>query len=144
MKKKNTFTMIELIAGLVILSMLVIILIPVVSSHNENTKKEKYIKDVNDIVAKAEKLRNNKDYVKLFEKSGNNYYITLDKISNVPLKDPYGYIYDKKESKITFKGENTVINIKSCKQVNDLLQCYEIVDVNKKELNTDSIIKTLD
>ena len=140
----KNFTVIELIAGLVIITMVIIILIPVFNNHSENSKKEKYIDEVTSIVKEAERLHNDKNYIGLFTKTNNDYYITFNKISNVPIKDAYGYNYNKRESKISFRGDNVIINVKSCKNIGDLNKCYEIVDVNKKDLSTKSITTTLD
>lgn len=144
MEKNKGITMIELIAGLVIISMIIIILVPIVTNYYKNSKENKYIEDVNTFIKEAENLRENPKYIKLFTKKGNNYEITLDKMANVKIiKDPFNYLYDKQASSITFKGENVIVNIKSCKKIGNLTKCYEIVDVNKNELNKDSITTTI-
>lgn len=136
---------IEIISIVIIVIAIVALVRPVIIKGSDNKKQRDYISNVKVFVDKAvdmykqEKYRNDNSY---FAKINGGYIITLDKIKTVNIdKDPYGYEYKKDESFITFKdkSEEIIINIKSCIKDSNIEKCYEIVDVNAKDLDTNSI-----
>ena len=143
--KNKKLSIIEIISLLIILCVSIMIIKPIVIKVLDNNKEEEYINDVKTFVKEAKSLyqqenyRNNSDY---FTKISDGYLISIDKLTNVNLtNDPYGYEYKKNESFITFKDkdEEIILNIKSCQQKDEIEKCYEIVNVNEKDLNTNSI-----
>ena len=143
--KNKKLSIIEIISLLIILCVSIMIIKPIVIKVLDNNKEEEYINDVKTFVKEAKSLyqqenyRNNSDY---FTKISDGYLISIDKLTNVNLtSDPYGYEYKKNESFITFKDkdEEIILNIKSCQQKDEIEKCYEIVNVNEKDLNTNSI-----
>ena len=143
--KNKKFSIIEIISILIILCVSIMIIKPMVLKVLDNKKQRNYISDVNKFVDEAvtlfkqEEYRNNNEY---FTRISDGYLISIDKLSNVNLTtDPYGYEYKKNESFITFKDQDeaVIINIKSCKMKKNIENCYEIVNVNAKDLSVNSI-----
>ena len=151
---KGKISILEIFSVLLILAVLAIFLIPKATQTTEETKKEKYLKEVKEMVDNAKIMYQNNVYLRdgnYFEqKTNNSYTITLDKILNIKdYVDPFGYLYDKKETKITFINENTdtiiKVNIKSCKanKSDGVKDCYEIVDEFYDKLSEKSIKNTI-
>lgn len=144
----KAFTLIELLAVLVVLSIATMIATPNVMKTVDNSKKEKFIIDAREIVLRStymyneEEYRNNDNY---FKKENGLSKIYLKDIQGVSLdKDSFGYTYDKENSFVSFlipedvKNEGVKINVylKSCK--ND--KCHYICNVLENELDSSSII----
>lgn len=135
-------SILEILTIVLILSVILVLLSPLFSNAKDNEKKELYISNVNAYLDRAVQMYGDNNYKNSFQKSGNNYIITFNKIDNVNIDiDPYGFTYMKDQSYITFnsKTKDIIVNVKSCVNRNSINYCYEIVDVNTKELSTKSI-----
>lgn len=135
-------SILEILAILLIMTVLIVLISPIFTDIKDNNNKKNYINDVNTYVDRAADMYGNKQYKSKFTKVGNNYRITLDKLDKVNIdKDPYGFTYRKDESYIEFnnKSKDIIVNIKSCVTKNGVDYCYEIADVNTKDLDTNSI-----
>lgn len=93
LKKKNGFTLIELIAVVVIMAIIALIATPNIVSMIDTGKREDYLADANEFISKAtymykqEKYKNDTTIFK-------NGDISLSDIENVnDLNDPYGGTY---------------------------------------------------
>ena len=102
LKKKNGFTLIELIAVVVIMGIIALIATPNIVSMIDRGKREDYLADANEFISKAtymfkqEKYRNDTNVF-----NGNK--ILLKDIENVDdLNDPYGGTYDNTASYVSF------------------------------------------
>lgn len=152
MNKKGV-TIIEVIAVLVIITCLVIIFIPKTTETIEVTKKSEYISEVKDIVDKAKIMYQDSKYLNdtnYFVKNGDSHVISLAKIEGIKdYVDPFGYLYDKTETFITFiKNNNTTdirVNVKSCDMnlSDKIYNCYEIVDESYDNLTENSVKNTV-
>lgn len=141
-RKSNSITIIEIIAVLLIIAVIVILLNPTVEKIRDEMNKRQYITDVNTYVDRAIAMYGNDQYKDKFEKKGDTYTILFENIDSVGIVvDPYGFNYQLKESSVTFnaKTKDVVVNAKSCTVHEGVDYCYEIVDINTKELNTNSI-----
>ncbi len=140
--KKKGVTIIEIIAVLLILVVAIIIINPMVLEIKDGMNKRKYISDVNRYVERAVEMYNSEEYQDRFARSGNEYVITFENIDQVGItQDPYGFTYDRKESTVSFfeTTEDIVVNVKSCTIEKNIEYCYEIADVELKDLTPDSI-----
>ncbi len=143
--KNKKISVIEIISILIILTASILIIRPMVLKTLDNKKERQYIADVNTFVDEAVRLYNQEEYRtnnEYFTQISDGYLISIDKLTNVSLThDPYGYEYKKSESFITFKDkeEAIILNIKSCRMQDDIKRCYEIVNVNAKDLSVNSI-----
>lgn len=146
-KNKKEFNLkhlsiLEVLALLLIISVIFVIISPLFSKTQDEINQRKYIKNVNIYVDRAVNMYGTNKYKKSFVKSGNNYTIKFSDIDKVNItKDPYGFTYKKDESYITFnsKSKEIIVNVKSCAIEEGIEYCYEIVDVNTKDLDTNSI-----
>lgn len=147
--KNKRISIIEIISIIIIIIALVTLIRPLIIKVSDNKKQRDYISNVNVFVDKAvdmykqEKYRNDNSY---FTKINGGYIISLDKLEDLDLdKDPYGYEYKKNESFIIFKDKNeeVIVNIKSCMMDSDIEKCYEIANVNVKDLDVQSIKTSL-
>lgn len=106
LKKKNGFTLIELIAVVVIMGIIALIATPNIVSMIDRGKREDYLADANEFISKAtymfkqEKYRNDTNVF-----NGNK--ILLKDIENInDLNDPYGGVYDDDVSYVSFSQES--------------------------------------
>lgn len=144
---KKAFTLIELLAVLVVLSIVTMIATPNVMKTVDSSKKEKFIIDAREIVLRStymyneEEYRNNDNY---FKKENGLSKIYLKDIQGVNLeKDSFGYTYDKENSFVSFsipedvKTEGVKINIylKACK--ND--KCHYVCNILENKLDSSVI-----
>ena len=146
---KKGFTLVELLAVIVILSVVAMIITPNVMKVKNDSTKKLYLVDAQTFITKAtymyaqEKYLNDPDF---FTKAGDNIYsINLGKIEGITnYKDPYGFTYDMENSVITFinlsdtEGSRVInVDIKSCDS-NDLANCH-CISGNSLELSEDSV-----
>lgn len=150
MKDKKGFTLIELIAVVVILSILAIIATPNIVNMIDRGKKEQYVADAKDFIAKATYMYKQKDQERYQGKFDNNNTIKLGDIEGIndsDLTDPYGYQYDKEKSTIKFEEsgvsgdeikERTVkITLESHEKNGN--KCYMISDIEKNKLSKSDV-----
>ena len=151
MKDKKGFTLIELIAVVVILSILAIIATPNIVNMIDRGKKEQYVADAKDFIAKAtymykqEKYRNDTTY---FTTNSSGSKIILGKIESIKsedLIDPYGFKYDTKNSYIKFKEPSSSSTGVQERKVTITLQssqgnkCYMIDNADKNKLSKSDV-----
>lgn len=140
-KTKNV-TVLEALAVILIIVVAIAFFSPITEKIKDSYKKREYINNVNTYVDTAVDMYSNKEYKDKFVKVGNSYIIKFSSIDSVDInKDPYGFAYQDEESYISFdeKGKEIIVNVKSCTNVDDLEYCYEIANVNAKDLSTKSI-----
>ena len=149
MKDKKGFTLIELIAVVVILSILAIIATPNIVNMIDRGKKEQYVADAKDFIAKATYMYKQKDQERYQGKFDNNNTIKLGDIEGIndsDLTDPYGYQYDKEKSTISFKEpSSTDTGVVQERKVTITLEshkddkCYIIDKTDKNNLDKSSV-----
>lgn len=79
-KKKNGFTLIEILAVIVILGVVMLIAVPSVSEYILNSRKETYVSTISGYVEGVKYKINNFEYS--FSRKDTTYYVHID---NVPL-----------------------------------------------------------
>lgn len=150
MKDKKGFTLIELIAVVVILSILAIIATPNIVNMIDRGKKEQYVADAKDFIAKATYMYKQEKYKEKFSNSTIKLG-DIEGINDSDLTDPYGYRYDTKNSTIKFeepsdssdviKEREVTITLESYEKENknDGSSCYYISGENKKNLDKTTV-----
>jgi prepilin-type N-terminal cleavage/methylation domain-containing protein len=130
--KKNGFTLVELIAVLVILSIIALLAAPNIITLMQNSKEKAWLSEVKEMVSTATYMyKTNKDVDTIYMKN-----LT----GTIPVTDPYGYTYviensasDNEFSYFKFKepDESTsmgkreiTVFIKSCKTDNSGKKCH--------------------
>ncbi len=103
MKDKKGFTLIELIAVVVILSILAIIATPNIVNMIDRGKKEQYVADAKDFIAKATYMYKQEKNKEKFISGTTIKLGDIEGINDSDLTDPYGYTYDKENSIIKFE-----------------------------------------
>ncbi len=156
--KKNGFTLIELIAVLVILSILAMMAAPNVVSIMSQGNEESFVSEVETYLSKANymyntvSIRNDQNGPFVCTESATNVTckISLDKIDiKVNEKDPFGYEYMSEISYVGYEEPNvsastvgtriTSIFIKSCKDPETQAKCHCIKSDNVTTLTSDDI-----
>ena len=147
---KKGFTLIELIAVVVIMSIIAIIATPNIINMIDKGKKDQYVSNAKEFLSKAtymykqDKYRNDTTY---FTKNDSGYQIKLGKIEGIKSKDliyPYGFKYDTNNSYIEFKEPDTSSQGVQERQVkihiesNDNNNCY-VIDTNKNDLSNNDV-----
>ena len=146
---KKGFTLMELLAVVVILAIISATAIPMIMEHPNHAKKTTYITNVKSFVTAASYMYTLEQYnteYQYFTKDGNKYTITLDKLTNLSIEqDPFGYDYDMQNSYITFiepeeytqfSKRTTTVYVKSCDI--DKTKCY-CIDSDNEHLTEDKI-----
>ena len=152
--KKNGFTLIELIAVVVIMAIIALIATPNIVSMLDKGKKEDYVADAKEFISKATYMYKQSRYKNdgtLFSKTSNSYKILITNIEGVnDLNDPYGGTYDQ-NSYVKFVepagnelGTRQIyIYLKSCDSSNS--NCHYIGSssspVLEDSLSVDSVIE---
>ncbi len=140
--KNSSVTIIEIIAVLLIIVVVIILVNPIADQLKDEINKKHYISDVNAYVDRAVAMYGTDEYKDKFVKEGNTYTILFENIDKVGIVvDPYDFDYQLKESYVSFneKTKDVIVNVKSCTLHEGVEYCYEIADINTKELNTSSI-----
>ena len=122
--KKKGFTLVELIAVLVLISIIALMAIPNIIELLRKGKEKSYISDVEEMVSTAQYMYKSKNVrVANFEDGHTIKVIKLN--GSHPDDDPYGYEYQKVESWISIEeptGDETKrkiqVFVKSCKNDN--------------------------
>lgn len=148
---KKGFTLIELIAVVVIMSIIAIIATPNIINMIDKGKKDQYITNAKEFISKAtymykqDKYRNDTTY---FTTNDSGSQIKLGKIEGIKsedLTDPYGFKYDINNSYIIFKEPSSsspgvqerkvIIHLESN---DDNSKCY-VIDTDKDNLSVNSV-----
>lgn len=139
---KKGFTLVEMIAVLIIISVITAIATPNIAKLMKDSKSKSFISDVNEIVSNAtymyknESVRNSNSFIK---EDDYTYKIYLDNINgDVFNTDAFGYNYVKNSCYILFKepkeGEVkeriTEVHIKTCDQKTSICHCIDKDSVN--------------
>lgn len=145
MKDKKGFTLIELIAVVVILSILAIIATPNIVNMIDRGKKEQYVADAKDFIAKATYMYKQEKNKEKFISGTTIKLGDIEGINDSDLTDPYGYKYDKEKSRISFeepsvsgdeiKERKVTITLESHKDD----KCYIIDKTDKNNLDKSSV-----
>ena len=145
MKDKKGFTLIELIAVVVILSILAIIATPNIVNMIDRGKKEQYVADAKDFIAKATYMYKQEKYKVRFT-GGTIKLKDIEGINDSDLTDPYGYTYDKENSIIKFEEpSSTDTGAVQERKITITLQsyqedkCYMIDSTDKNDLDKSSV-----
>lgn len=139
---KNKVSVIEVLAVLLIIVVGIAVINPIANRVKDEINKRKYITYVNTYIDKAVDMYGNNEYKSKFTKTGSTYAITFSNIEGVNIiKDPYGFSYKLEDSYVVFnpKTKDIIVNAKSCVTSEGNEYCYEIADVNTKDLTPDSI-----
>ena len=145
---KKGFTLIELIAVVVIMSIIAVIATPNVINMMETGNNKKYISDASNFISKAKYMYKQEKYKKNFDTTTNpgKATIKLSEIVGITAddeKDPHGYQYDLNNSTVTIytQGEETLkerkakITLISYKDED----CYTIDNVEESNLTVDKV-----
>ncbi len=149
---KKGFTLIELIAVVVIMSIIAIIATPNIINMMDKGKKEQYVADAKEFISKATYMYKQEKYKDEFETIDNGERISLKKVNGIKTEDktdPYGFTYDSANSYIEFgepdPNETGVqervvkITLISKENADSNPRCYTIVDTEKNKLETTSV-----
>lgn len=151
--KKNGFTLIELIAVLVILSIITMMAAPNIVSIMKSGNEESFVSQANEIVDKAAymyktlSIRNNKDIFTCNDLGTSCQVLMKNVDMRLPEKDSYGYLYNQDESYVSFEEPDVsaaqsstrkiTVFIKSCKD--SKCHCIKKVSEGSVVLTTDDI-----
>lgn len=152
---KKGFTLVELIAVVVIMAIIAMIATPNIISLIDNGKRSDYIADAKSFIAKAKYMEKLEKYNKQGGDSEDSYFtkegdgikkILLSKIVNInDFNDPYGGEYKKGESYVKFKiATENGINVKEASiylKSGDGDNCHIIYETPETELTNDSVKK---
>ena len=135
--KSKGFTLIELIAVLVIMSILTLIATPNVITLMNNSKEDDFMSDVRTMVSKA---------LVIYKQNPDNSTVSLSQLSGIEDTDAYGYKYTtvnirftepETSSETTTPQERLItVNIKSCK--GDRCHCFNNVRTTMEKIDVDS------
>ena len=144
---KKGFTLIELIAVVVIMSIIAVIATPNVINMMETGNNKKYISDASNFISKAKYMYKKEQYKDKFNNpTQGEATIKLSEIVGITAddeKDPHGYPYDLEHSTVTIytQGEETLkettakITLISSKGED----CYTIDNVEESNLTVDQV-----
>lgn len=140
--KSPQVSFIEVLAILLIIVIGIAIINPIATRLRDEMNKRKYITNVNTYVDSAIDMYGNEQYLEKFTKKGDTYIITFANIEGVNIKtDPYGFNYKLEDSYVVFnqKTEDIIVSAKSCVTSEGNEYCYEIADIDTKDLTPNSI-----
>ncbi len=104
---KKGFTLVELLAVLIILSLILFIVAPNVLKMIERGKKQRFVADAKEMIALAKYKSKLDKYRSLFVSSGANcYVITMNNLGFEKTDDANGYTYDRSNSSVKYCLEN--------------------------------------
>ena len=105
---KKGFTLVELLAVLVILSLILFIVAPNVLKMIERGKKQKFLADAEEMISIAKYKSKLDKYQSLFVAAGGNCYtITMSNLGFEKTEDVNGYTYDRSNSSVKYCLENS-------------------------------------
>ena len=153
--RKNGFTLVELIAVLVILSIIALMATPNIIELMKSGKEKSFISEVEEMVSTAKYMYKNETVrsSKFVVDGENGFRISMNDLNgSLPDDDPFGYKYDKDYSYITIIepsdeldgdsiNKRTVkVHFKSCKKSNGADECH-CLDSNDADHLTPEDIK---
>jgi type IV pilus assembly protein PilA len=134
-KNEKGFTLVELLAVIIILGVLLVIAVPAVSSYINDSRKNVYITTAKEYIKEAEKKVLSKEY-KFYDKD-TTYYIH---IKNIPLENdgrsPYGEWLDAYVA-VAYKGNSEWVY--SWTSIDE--QGFKVDLTDSNELDVDAIYK---
>lgn len=105
---KKGFTLVELLAVLIILSLILFIVAPNVLNMMERSKKQKFLADAKEMISLAKYKSKLSQYQSLFVASGSNCYtITMANLGFEKTEDVNGYTYDRSNSNVKYCLESS-------------------------------------
>lgn len=147
---KKGFTLIELIAVVVIMSIIAIIATPNIINMIDKGKKDQYITNAKEFISKAtymykqDKYRNDTTYFTTNDLGSQIKLGKIESIKNEDLTDPYGFKYDTNNSYILFKEPSSSSTEVQEREVRIYLEsnygskCY-VIDTDKDSLSVNSV-----
>lgn len=139
MKNRKGFTLIELIAVVVIMAIIALLATPNIISLLEKGKKEQFVADAKEFVSKATYMYKSEKFnsVRTDDEWAGGIDITVIKgVTNDDLTGPWGGDYSGNVSITTISGiRYYFITLKTCSNS----KCYNFYRVNSKELSIDKI-----
>ena len=107
MIKNKGFTLVELLAVLIILSLILFIVAPNVLKMIERGKKQRFVADAEEMISLAKYKSKLEKYENLFVPSGDEcYVITMNNLGFEKTEDANGYTYDRSNSSVKYCYEN--------------------------------------
>lgn len=151
--KKNGFTLVELIAVLVILSIIALMATPNIISLMQSGKEKSFVTDVEEMVSTAKYMYKSESVRQAnFTVDGTGYKILMSNLNGtVPDTDPYGYEYQKNESYIiitepsdtqaadTVSKRTVAVHFKACKVKDGATVCHCLDSSDGDNLKTTDI-----
>lgn len=105
---KKGFTLVELLAVLIILSLILFIVAPNVLNMIERGKKQKFLSDAEEMISMAKYKSKLDKYQSLFVFSGGDCYtITMENLGFEKIEDVSGNTYDRSHSSVKYCIENS-------------------------------------
>lgn len=148
---KKGFTLIELIAVVVIMAIIALLATPNIVNMMDEGKRNDYVADAKEIISKATYMYKQKNVREDYKQKFDNNKIQLKNIKgiNSDFKDPYGFDYDQESSYVRFEepdssgtgglAERTVyIALMSHNGTENGAECYTI-DNYKNKLDKDEV-----
>lgn len=153
---EKAFTLVELIAVVVIMAIIMVIATPNIVNMLDKGKKEDYIADAKNFISKAT-YEYRKDEKGLCDENSNesnecSIFLKQLQISDEDKIDPYGLEYDFAKSKVVFstaasednEGDEDKLPVRQVRITlvsHNETNCYTIEDIQKTDLNKDSVKK---
>lgn len=147
--EKKAFTLIELLAVIIILSVIAVIVTPNITKLMNDSKKSKYIADAKIIVSRANYMSKLEKYNLRFEEDGKIFLKDLDH-NNIDT-DPFGYDYDTNDSYVQIQtsvnSDNLPVKtlkvyLKSCsKKDSNICNCLGTSDnpIDSEKIKTSDV-----
>ena len=147
---KKGFTLIELIAVVVIMSIIAIIATPNIINMIDKGKKDQYVSNAKEFLSKAtymykqDKYRNDTTYFTINDSGSQIKLGKIESIKSEDLTDPYGFKYDTDNSYIVFKEPSSSSTGVQEREVRIYLEsnygskCY-VIDTDKDSLSVNSV-----
>ena len=151
--KKNGFTLVELIAVLVILSIIALMATPNIIKLMQEGKEKSFISDAEEMISTAKYMYKSESVrQENFVVDGSGYKILMSNLNGtLPDSDPFGYEYQKNESYITIieptdveasdnvQSKQVQVYFKSCKLKDGVNACHCIVSDHADNLTPSNI-----
>ena len=137
MKNRKGFTLIELIAVVVIMAIIALLATPNIISLLEKGKKEQFVADAKEFVSKATYMYKSEKFNS--EQNSSSWYKSIGEIKGVTTEDLIGPWGEDYSGSVTISTTGATryyyITLKTCSNS----KCYNFNNVNSKELSIDKI-----